>query len=173
MEFYIAQGISILTLLAAILMMQCKNMKWLLVGQITANFLTAFSYLLLNGLSGAGICLIAVLQSAVMFLYNRKEKPIHRPVLIGFILLYVLCSAYYYQSPVDIISGAAAICFCISVTTRTASASRRWYVFNPIGWMIYDIFTLAYGNLIMHLIVFISTLSAMIRLDGLFRKKNS
>ena len=88
MTFYIAQGVSVLTTPVAIRMMQCKNMKWLLAGQITANLLTVLSYLLLDGITGAGICLIAVLQSAVMFLYARKKKPVHRPVVIGFILLY-------------------------------------------------------------------------------------
>ena len=41
MEFYIAQGISIVTALVAILSMQLKNMKSILVFQITANLLAA------------------------------------------------------------------------------------------------------------------------------------
>lgn len=171
MEFYIAQGVSILTTLVAIFMMQCKNMKLILAGHIAANFLTALTYLLLGGFSGASICILAVAQSIVMFFYNRKEKKPHLPVVIGFIILYACCSALNYTSPFDIISAAAAVCFCMSVTTSTAAASRRWYVFNPLCWMIYDLFTLAYGNFIMHLIVFISTFSAMIRVDGVFCKK--
>ena len=73
MEFYIAQGISIVTALVAILSMQLKNMKSILVFQITANLLAASTYFLLGGFSGAGISLIAIIQLIVMFFYNKKN----------------------------------------------------------------------------------------------------
>ena len=76
MEFYIAQGISIVTALVAILSMQLKNMKSILIFQITANLLAASTYFLLGGFSGAGISLIAIIQLIVMFFYNKKNiKP--------------------------------------------------------------------------------------------------
>ena len=55
MEFYIAQGISIVTALVAILSMQLKNMKSILIFQITANLLAASTYFLLDIFSGAYI----------------------------------------------------------------------------------------------------------------------
>ena len=113
MEFYIAQGISVLTALVAVLMMQFKKMKWILAGQIVANLLTALTYLLLGGFSGAGICLLAILQSLVMFFYARKQKKPHLPVILLFIVLYVACSVYYYTSPIDICSGLGAVCFAL------------------------------------------------------------
>ena len=84
MEFYIAQGISVLTALTAIVGMQMKNMKAILLSQILANLFTASTYFLLNAFSGAGICLVAIVQAVVMFFYNRKNKT---PVLgRGFLL---------------------------------------------------------------------------------------
>ena len=80
-SFYVAQGISVLTCLVAIVMMQCKSMTKILIGQITANLLTASTYFLLGGFSGAGICFIAIIQSVVMFLYSIKKIPPHRWVL--------------------------------------------------------------------------------------------
>ena len=74
MEFYIAQGISVLTALTAVLMMQFKSMKLILLGQIVANLLAASTYFLLDGLSGAGICFLAIAHTIVMFFYNRKNK---------------------------------------------------------------------------------------------------
>ena len=71
-EFYIAQGISVLTALTAVITMQMKKMRNILLGQITANILTASTYFLLGGFSGAGICLIAIVKSIVMFFYERK-----------------------------------------------------------------------------------------------------
>jgi hypothetical protein len=48
MEFYIAQGISIITAIIAVCMMQFKKLKWILLGQLTTNLLTAVSHILLG-----------------------------------------------------------------------------------------------------------------------------
>lgn len=168
MEFYLAQGISVLTGIVAVVMMQFKDMRKILIGQILANLLTASTYFLLGGFSGAGICLIAIVQTVTMFLYNLKERPPHRAVSVLFILLYLACSAFYYKSPVDLFSAMAAICYAFSVVQTKSSLSRLWYLFNPLCWLIYDLFTRAYGNLILHVVIFSSTLIAIFRND---RKK--
>ena len=168
MEFYLAQGISVLTGIVAVVMMQFKDMRKILIGQILANLLTASTYFLLGGFSGAGICLIAIVQTVTMFLYNLKNRPPHRAVSILFILLYLACSAFYYKSPVDLFSAMAAICYAFSVVQTKSSLSRLWYLFNPLCWLIYDLFTRAYGNLILHVVIFSSTLIAIFRND---RKK--
>ncbi len=168
-EFYIAQGISILTGILAAVMMQLKKMKVILLFQLAVNLLTALTYILLGGLSGGGICLIAILQSAVMFFYNKKGRKPHWWVLAIFIAGYVACSVLYYKSFVDVFSALAAICFAVSIAMNTPFMSRVWYVFNPLFWIVYDISPLAYVNLIIHAAVFISTVVALIRVDDIFR----
>ena len=144
MEFYIAQGISIVIGILAVIMMQFKSMTKILVFQILCNLLTALTYFLLGGFSGAGLCVIAIVQSVTMFLYNLKHVPPHKPVILVFILLYLGCSAFYYQSPVDLFSALAAICFAMSIVQTQSARSRFWYLFNPLCCLIYDIFTKAY-----------------------------
>ena len=162
-SFYIAQGISVLTCLVAIIMMQCKSMTKILIGQITANLLTASTYFLLGGFSGAGICFIAIIQSVVMFFYSIKRIPPHRWVIGIFLALYIGCCAVCYRSPGDLLSAMAAICFAMSVVQIKPNLSRIWYLFNPLFWLCYDILTRAVGNLILHLVVFVATLVAIIR----------
>lgn len=165
MEFYLAQAISVLTAIVAIIMMQFKSMSKILFCQVLANLLTASTYFLLGGFSGAGICFVAIAQSVVMFLYNKKGIKPHTAVVALFIALYIACSVVYYQSLVDVLSAMAAVCFAVSIVQQKPAASRMWYVFNPLCWLTYDLFTAAYGNFIMHLVIFVSTLSAIIRLD--------
>lgn len=165
MEFYIAQGISILTCVVAIIMMQFKSMKKILIGQIIANLLTASTYFLLGGISGAGICFIAIIQTTVMFILNKKNISVHTAVVALFIFLYIGCSIVYYKTPADILSALAAVCFAISVIQSKPSLSRIWYSFNPLCWIIYDIFNLAYVNLAMHLVVFVSVVISILRND--------
>ena len=168
MDFYIAQGISVITAIVAVCMMQFKNLKLILLGQLTTNLLTALSYLLLDGLSGAGISIIAIIQSGVMFIYNQKNKKPHWWVLGLFILSYLACSVFYYKSFIDVLPAISAICFAISIAMPTPFLSRVWFSFNPIFWVAYDLSTRAYGNLAIHLIVFISTITALIRIDDIF-----
>lgn len=165
MEFYVAQGISILTGIVAVVMMQFKDMKKILAGQILANLLTAATYLLLGGFSGAGICLIAIVQTLTMFVYSLKNTPPHKAVIALFVLLYIACSAFYFRSAVDLFSALAAVCYAFSVVQTKSSASRLWYLFNPLSWLIYDLFTKAYGNFILHVVIFFSTLFAILRND--------
>ena len=171
MEFYIAQGISILTAITAVIAMRLKNMKGILIGQILANLFTASTYFLLGGFSGAGICLLAIVQGVVMFFYNKNGKKTHNAVIVGFILLYIACSVIYYEHIIDVCSALAAICYAMSIAQATAKDSRLWYVFNPLLWVIYDIYTRAYANLVMHAAIFCSTALFLIRNDGIFRKK--
>jgi hypothetical protein len=59
----------------------------------------------------------------------------------------------------------AAVIFAIGMTQKKASAARLWYVANPLFWIVYDLFSMAYGNIITHSLIFISTLIGIIRLD--------
>ena len=171
MEFYIAQGLGVLTTIIAACMVQFKSVKLILLGQLSTNLLTAISYILLGGLSGGGICLIAIVQSSVMFFYAQKNKKPQWWVLGVFIAAYVSCSVIYYKSPIDIFPAISAVCFAVSITMPTPFLARMWFVFNPISWVVYDIKTRAYGNLLIHAVVFVSTVIALIRVDDIFKLK--
>ena len=132
-----------------------------------------FYVFLLGGFSGAGICLIAIIQSVVYFVLNYKkiEPPFY--VTIIFVCLFVSCSIIYYKSPIDLLSGGAAICFALSMAQKSSSKARIVYLLNPVFWTIYDVFTLAYVMIFIHGAIFVSTLFAIIRLDILKKEKHT
>lgn len=165
MEFYIAQAISIVTGILAVLTMQLKSMRNILIGHIIVNVTSASTYFLLGGFSGAGICIIAIIQSITMFVLNVKNIKPGLWLTAIFVALFVACSAVYYKSPIDILSGLAAILFAVSVVQTKASLSRAWFVFNPLAWLIYDLFTQAYVQMIIHAAIFISTTLSIFRND--------
>ena len=170
MEFYIAQGISIVTALVAILSMQLKNMKSILIFQITANLLAASTYFLLGGFSGAGISLIAIIQLIVMFFYNKKNTKPPLIVIGIFIFLYVLYSILNFNTYLDLFPLLAALSFALGVAQTKPSIYRFYGLLNPLFWLVYDIFSGAYINVLMRIGIFTSALIAKIRLDGIFRK---
>lgn len=59
MIFYIAQAIGIITTICSVVVVQFKSIKKILLGQIISNLLVALNYMLLGGLSGAGVCILA------------------------------------------------------------------------------------------------------------------
>lgn len=173
--FYIAQGISIITAAIAILSVQLKNMKAILVTQIIGNSLAASTYFLLGGFTGAGVSIIAVIQTVVMYFYNVNNTKPHVPVTVAFILAYVTNAVLTFGSIFDIFPAIAAVCFALSVAQTKPMAFRFFSIWNPLSWTVYDIYSRAYGNLLMHLGIFISVIIACVRYDGFFGliKKNN
>lgn len=171
MTFYIAQGISIITTIIAVTRIQAKNMKGMLVGHIVTNVLAGSTYFLLNSFSGAGISFIAIAQSIAMYVYNRKNMPPPKWLIGIFILLYVGASALSFKAFFDLLPALSALCFAVSISVQKPLASRLWFVFNPIFWVIYDIYARAYVNAITHFCILVSTVVALIRVDKIFSKK--
>ena len=173
-SFIIAQAFSFLSAVAVIIGMQCKNMKMILLWQSLGNLAVALGYFLLGGVSGGLICLFAVAQGAVMYLYNQKGRKPHTAVLVGFIVVSIACSAitaYSTRSIAEIFSAAGALLYTLSIAQQRPAASRLIYLFNPVCWMCYDVFTKAIVSFIVHLSVFIATGIGIIRVDILGKKK--
>lgn len=166
--FYIAQAISIITAVVAILSVQLKGMKAILITQIIGNSLASSTYFLLGGFSGALVSLIAVVQTVVMYFYNVREVKPHISVTAAFILAYIVNSLITFSSILDIFPAIAATCFALSVSQRKPILFRFFSIWNPLSWLIYDFYARAYGNMLMHFGIFISIIIACIRYDGFF-----
>ena len=165
MEFIIAQIISVLTTVTAVLSMQFKGVKPILICQILSNLFCATTFVLLGAYSGCVICLVAIVQCLIVFAYDVKKVKPPLWIIVTFILLYVAVSAVLFQSFADIFSAMGAVFFAIGMVQKKSSATRRWYFASPICWIVYDLFSAAYGNILTHGIIFVSTLLAIVRLD--------
>ena len=172
--FFAAQGISVLTGVLAIAMMQFKNMKLILMFQIIVNTTALTNYFLLGGDTGVFVSVLAIVQSVVMYLYNRNGKRPHVAVIVLFILAYGACSAYNIavtRSAMELLPACAAICFSVSLVQEKPSVFRIWGALNPSCWLGYDLYTSSYVMFCVHLGILTSSVSAMIRLDGFMRRK--
>ena len=171
LAFYLAQGISVFTGILAIIMMQLKNMRTILVFQIIVNLTASLNYLLLGGDSGAFVSLLAIIQSIVMYLYNKNNKKPQWWLTVLFVAGYWGISAYNIVSSneiMGILPAIAAFCFCMSLVQEKAWIFRVWGALNPAFWVPYDFITRSYVMFFVHLGIFISSVVAMVRLDGFF-----
>ena len=105
----------------------------------------------------------------LMFIYNVNKRKMHTAVLIAFALGYVSISTYNIISSGEIIGvlpALAAMCYCMCLVQEKPSVFRIWGALNPSFWLAYDLMTRSYVMFFVHLGILISTLVAMIRLDG-------
>ena len=170
--FWIAQGISVVTTVIAILCMQLKKMKAILICQLLANTLAGLTYFFLDGKSGIGISILAVVQTVVMYFYGKKEKIPHPLVTIAFCASYVIYSLLIFENAFDLLPAAAAIFFALSVAQKKPSLYRIFAAINPIFWIAYDVYEDAYIYIFMHSGIFISAVIGIIRLDIIEKRKN-
>jgi len=173
-SFIFAQSISVITAALSALALQLKNMKQVLMLNIIANLLGALSFVLLGAYPGAAISSLAVFHVAIMYVYNKKGKKPGLPVIILFIILYILCSLLSYSSLLDILPVLAAACFAVGTAQENSTHFRFWNFMNPVFWMIYDLSVRAYGNFAVHVIIFISIVVGILRIDlPIIRKKRT
>ena len=174
LAFWLAQSISVIAGVLAVVMMQLKNMKLILLFQVLINLIASTNYLLMDGGSGMLLSLVAIIHAVVMFFYNTKEIKPHVPVSVGFILVYFACAIYNIvltHDPMEILPAFAAFCFSMSLIQKKPSVFRIWCAFNPVFWVPYDLYTESYVMFLVHSGILISSIVGMIRLDGLFCKK--
>lgn len=171
MNFLIAQWLGILTTVIALVGVQFKNINHILTSQILTNLLSAFVFGLLGGFSGAWICVVAILQTVTMFCFNKHpdsgSKKYRSILAAAFCLVYVLGTAYFYKGWGDLVSGTCAVLFALAVVQENSDKFRGLFLVNGLLWMVYDLTTGAYTNLLTHGLSVGSTIVAMVR----FRKR--
>ena len=174
-SFIIAQCLGLLTTLLAVVSVQFKNVRLILISQIIMNLLVAVNYALLGGLSGAWICILATLQTTITFFIDKycskNPERIHNILLPFFTAGYIIGTVIVYKDWNDIVSCVCAILFVLAILQTDSSKYRKIIILNALLWVIYDITTMAYTSILTHGLEAVSILIAMIRLDGLFKLK--
>ena len=163
---YIAgQLVGILVAIFAILSLQCKNIKGLLALQVLANGLLMLNYALLDNWSGAVVGILAAVQTVIIFLFRSKEKDIPLYITILFMASFIVSTVFTYQKPLDILPCVAALVFVLITIQKKTSVCRKYALLNNILWIIYDIGAGAWTTLITHILLLISAIVGIIRLD--------
>lgn len=165
MQFIIAQYIGILTTVIALAGIQFKKINHILISQCLTNFLSAVSFALLGGLSGAWICLVAIAQTLILFRINQKHGTGRIRVLWAciFCLIYIAGTALLYHGWGDLVSGTCAVIFALAVVQEEPARFRGLFLINGLLWMLYDLTASAYTNMLLHGLSVLSTLIAMYR----------
>lgn len=165
--FVLGQIMSILSFLMSIILAHFKEVKHILLGEISANLFTALSYLFLGGNSGAWVCIVATIQTFVVYMLNKRNVSEHIQNIITkcFAGIYIIGTIVVFQGWADIVCCVCAFLYIMAITQKQGAKYRYYMAGNCLLWVIYDIYTLAFVNLITHGTKMASLLLAMVRLD--------
>lgn len=165
MEFIISQLCGFIVSAFAILSMQLKNIKHILICQLVCNGLGALSYIMLGGFSGCGIYIAACVQTVLYYVFNLKNIKPHAMFTVFFMAVFLMCSIATYRGFEDVISAIAALTCAMALSRTKPSGYRFFMLLNGLLWLIYDLCVEAYGMMFSHIITFASAGIGIIRLD--------
>ena len=169
MNFIIAQIIGVITAIIAFSCVQFKDERILLAGQFLSNALTAVNLGLLGSISGAWICLLATIQTVIIFFLNKDtndtKQKIKKIISIIFAVAYVAGTFVTYTAWSDIVVCTCALLFTLTVFQEDSGKMRSIIIANMSLWVIYDLAVGAYTNILTHGLTLISTVTAKMRLD--------
>ena len=176
----IAQGIGLVAMVFGVLSFQGKSAKTIIIMQFCAGALFAVNYYMLGQYLGAILNVIAVLR-ALLFLKKDRFHAASNGWLLVFLALYIgayaLTFAVFGVEPsvknliLQSMPVIAMIALHLGMQRDSAKSIRRFGLVSSVAWMIFNIAAVAVGAILCEAFALISNISAMIRLDGLFRKK--
>ena len=160
----IALIVSIFTTLFAVAGMQFRNMKHILVSQLLANSLLGVQYILEDQLSASGIVMVAILQTAISFVFSYKKKVFPIWLTLIFCVAFTGVSILSYQSLWDIRPLAAVWFFAWAVVQKNSAICRILSFCNTTLWLTYDIFN-APSAILTHTVILAFIVIGIIRQD--------
>ena len=169
MAFYIAQLVGGLSTITALLCVQAKEARMLLLGQVVCNFFSAVCYGLLGSLSGAWVCVLAAVQSLLMFRINRMGRVQRQKwvkiISVAFSAIFIFGTVLTYSNWPDVISCICALLFVVTISQEKAGQMRMVMILSMSLWIVFDIVVGAYASILTHGSTLTSLLLARFRLD--------
>ena len=171
MAYFLSQICGGLVFVAVFLALQMSDMKRSLLWQIVCNVLGMLSYVLIGGISGCGIYLVAALQSLVLYLYRRSEMEAPHWLYPIIFAAYMGCSALTFRGTEDIVPGVAALLCAFALIQKNTLHYRLLLLLNGMTWIVYDLVLEAYGMLASHIFVVASAVLGLVRFHILKKDK--
>ena len=169
MNFIIAQFVGILGGIVSVGCVQFKNERILLGGQFLGNALLALNLGLLGSLSGAWICILASIQTLIIYCINKncKESAYKNKVIVSilFAAAYLVGTIFTYRVWSDIIVCICAFLYTLTIFQKDSGKMRTVLIINMCLWVFYDFMVGAYTNILSHGFTLLSAATAKLRLD--------
>ncbi len=140
MTYYIAQALGIVVTVGAILTLQLKKKKQMLLVSAVVNILAALNILLLDEFSsGVIINFVAVLQIVLSLWHEKKGTDVTLAEKIIFLVLYVVGGALGFAQWYDVLSIIAAVFYMLAMFQKKEQYIRLFLLGNMATWTVYHL----------------------------------
>lgn len=160
-----------ISLMVNVITMQQKRKKNILIGFIIVNILTGITYFILKTYSAMVVSMVSIVQTYIKYLFDIKERKIPSYIKIIFIITSTLTGVLTFTNIIDIFPIFCLITYTLSILQQKEKNIRLLTILNSLGWMIYDIFILAYVGVLFSICTITSTVVSIFRYD-LNKKEN-
>ncbi len=163
--FIISQVLGFVILVISVIGIQFKKMEYIAITGFVSNGLNAIAYILLNGISGSYVSIVAAIQAVFAFVYAKKNLSMPKWIIFSFMAVYILLSIYTYKNIVDILPGLGALMYSLAIVQEKSANYRKYMLINVLVWIIYNIIISAYVAIISQVISLISIIISVFRND--------
>ena len=161
----LAYAVGILTTAVAVLSMQFKSMRIVLLLQIVANGLLGLQYAIRGADSGVWSLVLGVVQIIVSYAFNVKGVRFPKWLLLIFISGYLAITVFTFKNIFDVLPFVALCIFSVSIIQEKSRICRLLSTFNSITFLIYDVSTQSYSAIITHGTILVFLIVGILRLD--------
>lgn len=154
--------LSFITIVVSTLAPFCKKMKNVLIFSAIGNLTAGISYLLVGGISGGILSILAIALLTINYTFTSKGKQIPKRLIAIYMVVLVALNLALFKAWYDILTIFTAITFVLCMSQKNVKLYRIIVLTNVAIWLLYDFLSGAYGNLAVHGIQIISTLISMI-----------
>lgn len=168
--FIASQIIGLIATALSVVAGQVNSTKTILALELILNSLCALAALLVGGVNGAIVCIIASVAAVFLFYFNKKN--IKTPTwfyvcafvafLISGIITFVLLSEKNWY---DILPIFASMLFVLALSAKKPMYYRIYMVINASSWIVYNFLITAYTSILTQAILLVSLIIGIIRLD--------
>lgn len=163
--FILAQLVGFLSLILYCISMQINNRMRLLVFLVFVNLLNAIVYFLLGSHAGGLVSLVSVTRLIIFSVYEKNSKACPLWLLILFITLDIIVGTLTFDYWYDILCILEAIIVTYGTYIKNMTITRVCHLFSCMLMFTFNIFVLAYSNMLSESIGLVFTLLGILRLD--------
>lgn len=160
----LAYILGIFTAITAVLSMQFKNMRYVIVCQLLSNAILGTQLVLEGQASTCGIVAVALVQTVISYIFGAHKKAFPVWLTCVFIVVFTVVSVLTYKSVFDVLTCLAVWFFAIGIVQKRSCICRVCSLINSILWLVYDIFC-APSAVLTHSVIIVFIVVGIIRLD--------
>ena len=161
----LAYAVGILTTAVAVLSMQFKSMRIVLLLQIVANGLLGLQYAIRGADTGVWSLSLGIVQIILSYVLNVKSIRFPKWLVLLFITGYLIITVFTYKSIFDVLPFIALCIFSVSIIQEKSRICRILSVLNSITFLVYDVSTQSYSAIITHGTILLFLIVGILRLD--------